>query len=91
MNDWSPSPLASTVDAVPSPGLDYGRDVEEIDDLTDVGDWQAGGVGVAVDRDDPHAQLTKTHERAALVPSGTDEEDARVLDRAISAPYHLQP
>ena len=76
---------------MPAPGLDDGRDVEEIDDLTDVGDCQAGGVGVPVDRDDPHAQLSKAHERAALMPSGADEEDARVLDRAISAPYHLQP
>ncbi len=76
---------------MPAPGLDHGRDVEEVDDLADVGDREARSVRVPVDRDDPHAQLPKAHERAALMPAGADEEDARVLERSISAPYHLQP
>jgi hypothetical protein len=74
---------------VPASGLDDGRDVEKVHDLTDVCDAQARGVGVPVDRDDPHAQLTKAHQRAALMAAGADEEDSRVPERTISAAYHL--
>jgi len=74
---------------VSAPGLDHGRDVEEVDDLADVGDCQAGGVRVPVDRDDPHSQLPKAHERAALMAARADEEDSRISERTISAPYHV--
>ncbi|MDF2698017.1 MAG: hypothetical protein K0S65_6400, partial [Labilithrix sp.] len=78
-----------SVDAVPAPSLDNGRDVEEVNDLTDVGDREARRVAVPVDRDDPHAQLPKAHERAALMAARADEEDSRIPERTISAPYHL--
>ena len=45
------------VDAVPTPGLDDGRDVEDVHDLAGVGDREPRCVGVPVDRDDSHAQL----------------------------------
>ena len=52
-----------------------GIDVGEVDDLTNVGARQSRRVCVAVDRDDPPAQLLDPLERPPLVASGPHEED----------------
>src|SRR5207247_7739404 len=50
-------------------------DVGEVDRLAEVGKREPGRLGVAVDRNDPHAELLHPPDRAALVPAGADEED----------------
>ena len=64
------------VDIIGARGGFDGVDVREVDDLGDVGDAEAGRVGVPVDGDDAMAALARLDDRAPLVATCTDEEDA---------------
>ena len=52
-------------------------DVREVDDLGHVCQGEPGRVRVPIDRDDAKAPLARLRDRAALVASRADEEDAR--------------
>ena len=52
-------------------------DVREVDDLGYVGEGEPGRLRVPVHRDDAEAPLARLRDRAALVASRADEEDAR--------------
>jgi len=52
-------------------------DVCEVDDLGHVCQGEPGRVRVSIDRDDAKAPLARLRDRAALVASRADEEDAR--------------
>ena len=60
----------------------------EVDDLGHVCQGEPGRVRVSIDRDDAKAPLARLRDRAALVASRADEEDARhgaMLDEACRA------
>ena len=60
---------------VPASDLRDRLDVGEVDRLAHVRDRQAERLGVAVDGDDPEAELPRPQDRTALVPARADEED----------------
>jgi hypothetical protein len=54
-----------------------------------VGDREPRRVGVAVDGDEPDAELLQPRQGATLVAAGADEEDPGALGRVISAAYQV--
>ena len=65
-----------TVDLVPPRDLFDRVHVGEVDDLCDVGQLEARGGGVPVDRDDAEPPVARLGDRAALMAARADEEDA---------------
>jgi len=63
------------VDRVPPSDLRDSGDVGEVDRLGDIRYLQPRRVRIPVDGDDPHSELLRAQDRAALMPAGTDEED----------------
>src|SRR5205085_1411495 len=64
-----------TVDGVIATHRGHRVELVEVDRLADVGELEPWRLGVAVDRDDPHAELLHAPDSAALVPARADEED----------------
>ena len=65
-----------TVDLVPPRDLLDRVHVGEVDDLCHVGELEARGGGVPVDRDDAEPPVARLGDRAALMAARADEEDA---------------
>ena len=63
------------VDGVTAADLGDRLDVGEVDRLATSADGQAERLGIAIDGDDPEAELSRPQDRTALVPARADEED----------------